>query len=76
MNDPGSGQSGADVAPNYWGTVLTAIFATTVVAIPVFLVGSLAVFIAEDLGLAWLNSVVLPAYFLVQQPSHQSLAGV
>lgn len=50
MNDPGSGQSGADVAPNYWGTVLTAIFATTVVAIPVFLVGSLAVFIAEDLG--------------------------
>ncbi|MEX2532778.1 MAG: MFS transporter [Nitriliruptoraceae bacterium] len=50
MDDPGSGKAGSDVSPNYWGVVLTAIFATTIVAIPVFLVGSLAVFIAEDLN--------------------------
>lgn len=50
MDDPGSGKAGSDVAPNYWGVVLTAIFVTTIVAIPVFLVGSLAVFIADDLN--------------------------
>lgn len=50
MNDSGSGSPTSDVAPNYWGTILTAIFATIIVAIPVFLVGSLAVYIAEDLG--------------------------
>lgn len=50
MNDHGADKAGLDRAGRYWATVLTAIFATTVVAIPVFLVGSLAVFIAEDLG--------------------------
>jgi len=45
VSDP----SRADIAANYWGLVLTSIFATTIVAIPVFLVGSLAVFIAADL---------------------------
>jgi len=50
VDDSESDSQASEIAPNYWGLVLTTIFATTVVAIPVFLVGSLAVFIAEDLG--------------------------